>query len=100
MADSIRIELAYVEGDRPIVKSRVLPGGATVEDALRALMPDWNAVAWLRGERKVGVFGHLVGLDQVLSDADRVELYEPLLNDPKTARRQRAKATLKNSGRA
>jgi putative ubiquitin-RnfH superfamily antitoxin RatB of RatAB toxin-antitoxin module len=40
--------------------------------------------------RRVGIFGKKVGLDQVLRDGDRVEIYRPLLADPKEVRRQRA----------
>ena len=39
--------------------------------------------------QKVGVWGHLCALDQVLRDLDRIEIYRPLLVDPKEARRQR-----------
>jgi putative ubiquitin-RnfH superfamily antitoxin RatB of RatAB toxin-antitoxin module len=41
-------------------------------------------------EIKVGIFGNVCRLDQVLRQADRVEIYRPLLHDPKDARRQRA----------
>jgi putative ubiquitin-RnfH superfamily antitoxin RatB of RatAB toxin-antitoxin module len=40
---------------------------------------------------KLGVFGHLCQPDQALRDGDRVEIYRPLLADPKSARRQRAR---------
>ena len=39
---------------------------------------------------KVGIFGHKASLDQVLRDGDRVEIYRPLIADPKEVRRQRA----------
>ena len=39
---------------------------------------------------KVGVFGRLCKLDQVLKTGDRVEIYRPLLVDPKEMRRTRA----------
>jgi uncharacterized protein len=43
----------------------------------------------------VGVFGELVQLDTCLQDGERVEVYRPLLADPKEARRRRAKAKQK-----
>jgi uncharacterized protein len=98
MAEPIAIEVAYVDTEAPVVKSYVLPAGSTVADALLALRADWNADAWIRGEREVGVFGRVARRDVVLSDGDRVELYRPLLNDPKVARRQRARAAAKRSG--
>ncbi|MDB5959149.1 MAG: RnfH family protein [Massilia sp.] len=41
---------------------------------------------------QVGIFGKKKPLDTVLRDGDRVELYRPLLADPKESRRRRASA--------
>lgn len=41
-------------------------------------------------EAKVGIFGQKVSMAQTLRDGDRVEIYRPLLADPKEVRRQRA----------
>ncbi|MBI3148609.1 MAG: RnfH family protein [Betaproteobacteria bacterium] len=41
-------------------------------------------------KNKVGVFGKLLKLDSTLHDRDRIEIYRPLLADPKEIRRQRA----------
>ena len=41
--------------------------------------------------QKIGVWGQLCEPDQVLRDLDRVEIYRPLLVDPKEARRLRYK---------
>jgi len=39
---------------------------------------------------RVGIFGHKVSPQQVLRTGDRVEIYRPLIADPKEVRRQRA----------
>ena len=39
---------------------------------------------------KVGIFGKKTSPEQVLRDGDRVEIYRPLIADPKEVRRQRA----------
>jgi hypothetical protein len=39
----------------------------------------------------VGVFGKLASLDDEIKAGDRVEIYRPLIADPKEARRRRAK---------
>jgi hypothetical protein len=39
---------------------------------------------------KVGIFGKLTKLEQALARGDRVEIYPPLIADPKQARKQRA----------
>ena len=41
-------------------------------------------------DNKVGVFGKLTKLDAELRSGDRVEIYRPLIADPKEVRRQRA----------
>ena len=40
---------------------------------------------------RVGIYGKLRPLDTVLRERDRVEIYRPLLADPKDARRRRAR---------
>jgi putative ubiquitin-RnfH superfamily antitoxin RatB of RatAB toxin-antitoxin module len=40
--------------------------------------------------RKIGIFGKAAKPDVVLKDGDRVEIYRPLIADPKEARRRRA----------
>lgn len=39
---------------------------------------------------RVGIYGKLKSLDTILRDRDRVEIYRPLIADPKEARRRRA----------
>lgn len=41
-------------------------------------------------ENKVGVFSRNVKLDATVRDKDRIEIYRPLLADPKEIRRKRA----------
>lgn len=67
-----------------------LPAGSTVCDALAcsgiaARHPEIDLAALT-----VGVYGVRVGLDTVLADHDRVEIYRPLLADAKELRRRRA----------
>jgi putative ubiquitin-RnfH superfamily antitoxin RatB of RatAB toxin-antitoxin module len=69
-----------------------LPDAATVTDALAAVrrVPPFDGLDLAGAE--VGVFGVTAGRDQILEHGDRLEIYRPLLMDPKEARRQRAKA--------
>ena len=43
------------------------------------------------GRNKVGIFGRLVDLDALVKEGDRIEIYAPILRDPKQARRRRAR---------
>jgi putative ubiquitin-RnfH superfamily antitoxin RatB of RatAB toxin-antitoxin module len=87
---ALRIEIAYAEPQRAIVKTFDLPAGSCVADALRlaALDPDFSGVDLANSP--VGIFGRLTRPDAVLKDGDRLEIYRPLATDPKAARRARA----------
>ena len=61
-----------------------LPLGSTVADALRQACPELTPEGVT-----VGVWGKLRASTDTLRDRDRVEIYRPLLVDPKEARRQR-----------
>jgi len=80
---SIRVEVVRAHRDRVERVTLQLPDGALVRDALRA--------AGIEGDAAVGVFGQRVPPDTPLADGDRVEIYRPLLLDPKERRRQRAR---------
>ena len=81
---ALRIELAYALPGRADVVELRLPDGATVRDAVLAsgLQADFS---------RLGIFGKAVRPETRLNDGDRVEVYRPLLIDPKEARRRRAR---------
>ena len=47
---------------------------------------------------KIGVFGRRVAPTELLHEYDRIEIYRPLIADPKQARRIRARGTRKPKG--
>jgi hypothetical protein len=67
-----------------------MPEGATVEVAIKAsgVLERFPEIAL--SELKAGIFGEVCKLDQPVKEADRIEIYRPLIHDPKDARRQRA----------
>ncbi|CCQ39464.1 conserved hypothetical protein [Yersinia enterocolitica (type O:5) str. YE53/03] len=72
-----------------------LEAGSTVEEAIKAsglleLRPDIDLT-----KNKVGVYSRPVKLGDKLNDGDRVEIYRPLIADPKELRRQRAEQAKK-----
>jgi len=79
---ALRIEVVHARPDRADVVVIRLPDGATVRDALLA--------AGMSAER-VGIFGRVVKPETRLADGDRIEIYRPLVLDPKEARRRRAR---------
>lgn len=88
----IRVEVVYALPERQMLSSVDLPEGASVEAAIRAsgvleAFPDIDLAA-----NKVGIFSRLVTLGEIVRDRDRIELYRPLIADPKEVRRKRAEA--------
>jgi hypothetical protein len=104
MADMINVEVSYaLPQHQELVKLR-LPAAATVGEAIAAsgLLAKYPDIE-LDGRNKVGVFAKLARLDTVLRDRDRVEIYRPLIADPKAVRKKRAeegKAMKKGGGPA
>jgi uncharacterized protein len=86
----ITIEVVYALPDKQYLRTVTLEESATVEEAIKA-----SGLLSLRKDidlksNKVGVFSRPVKLDDTLQDGDRVEIYRPLIADPKEMRRQRA----------
>lgn len=91
MADAlIDVEVAYATPEQQVILVLKMPEGATVEHAVKAsgLLNHFPEISW--ADIKVGIFGSVCKLDQSVRQADRVEIYRPLIHDPKEARRQRA----------
>ena len=99
MADEpIRVEVAYATPERQLILEVEARSGVTVDEAIRVsgildAFPEIDPE-----DTKVGVFGKAATGATVLMDGDRVEIYRPLIADPKEARRKRAAKgkTLKN----
>ncbi|MCC8999906.1 MAG: RnfH family protein [Candidatus Contendobacter sp.] len=93
MADAnstIRVEVAYARPDQQIIIPVELPTGATLEQAIiQSRMLEQFPELDLK-TAKVGVFGKLGKLSATLRNGDRVEIYRPLIADPKAVRKQRA----------
>lgn len=89
-AERIAVEVAYARPDVQLIVELEIDAGATVAEAIArsGVLARFPEIDLTRA--KLGVFGKLCGLDTPLRGGDRVEIYRPLLADPKEARRQRA----------
>jgi len=90
MADSITVEVAYARPERQWLLPLSVPAGTTVRKAIEqsgilAQCPEIDL-----GQNRVGIFGREARLEQVLNAGERVEIYRPLLADPKDVRRRLA----------
>ena len=88
--EPLRVEVTYARTDRQWVLEVSLSPGATVEDAIRRSgildqVPEIDLVV-----NKVGIYGKLAKLDAPLRPRDRVEIYRPLIADPRQVRKKRA----------
>lgn len=91
-AADIRVEVAYALPHQQVLLQLGLPQGITVESAIlqSGVLNQFPEIDLAKN--KVGIFSKLVALNTVLRDRDRVEIYRPLMADPKEVRRQRASA--------
>lgn len=92
---NICVEVVYALPERQYLRTVSLEVGSTVEDAINA-----SGLLELRSDidlkkNKVGVYSRPVKLGDTLHDGDRVEIYRPLIADPKELRRQRAEQAKK-----
>jgi uncharacterized protein len=86
----LRVEIVYAHPQRSISKSLRLPQGSTIADALAAAASDTDLSGVDLAKSPVGIFGKVARRDQTLKDGDRIEIYRPLLEEPKLARRKRS----------
>lgn len=103
MAETIHVEVVYARPDRQEVASLTLPAGSTAGQAIEAsgLLARYPEIDLTRN--KLGIYAKLAKADTALRDRDRVEIYRPLIADPKEVRKQRAaegKAMKKGGGEA
>jgi putative ubiquitin-RnfH superfamily antitoxin RatB of RatAB toxin-antitoxin module len=86
----ILVEVIYPLPNQQKLFEIVLPQGSDILKAIEDskildVYPEINL-----DQNKVGIFGKVCKLTDILQDNDRVEIYRPLVADPKEARKNRA----------
>lgn len=94
---SLHIEIAYAQEQNVHVIPVEVADGTTIEQAIKHsglldICPEIDLF-----KNKVGIFSRIRELDSLVRDGDRVEIYRPLVADPKEARRQRAEQQRNNN---
>jgi uncharacterized protein len=91
--ERIRVEVAYALRERQALIALDLDRSSTVEQAIRrsGILKAFPEIDMARSP--VGIFGRPTSLETQVRDGDRVEIYRPLIADPKDARRERARRT-------
>ena len=86
----LEIEIVYGLAERQVLKGMTVAEGTTVREAalqsgLEVEFPELDLQ-----QAPLGIFGKAVKDETALCNGDRIEVYRPLLIDPKEARRKRA----------
>lgn len=86
----MRVEVIYSLPEKSEIVPLDLPEGSTVMQALEAsgLLVKHPEIDVKKN--KFGIYAKLAKIDAVLRERDRVEIYRPLIADPKEVRKQRA----------
>lgn len=87
---TIRVEVAYARPDRQLIMPVEAPEGATLEQVIvhSGIQEQFPEIELQTS--KFGVFGKLSKRSAVARAGDRIEIYRPLLADPKEVRKRRA----------
>ena len=87
---TFRVEVVYATRERQKLVSLEVENGCTVGEAIERSGLQDEFPDLVIDPRAVGIFSRKVPPEHVLQPGDRVEIYRPLIADPKEARRQRA----------
>ena len=98
---TVKVEVLYALPHEQTLLNVEVPQGTTLVDAIKisGIMDKYPDIDL--ASNKLGIFGKLSKPDVVLRDRDRVEIYRPLIADPKEVRKKRAeegKAMKKGGG--
>lgn len=90
MPDEILVEIAYALPEEQVIISIKVPTIFNVQQAIEksGIQKKFSNIDL--SKNKVGIFGKKTTLDHTLNDRDRIEIYRPLILDPKEMRRKRA----------
>ena len=86
----IHVEVAFANTDKQLIIPVELAEGASVGQAINesGVLDQFSEIDLT--QMCVGVFGKTCGLDKLIEQGDRVEIYRSLIQNPMDARRNRA----------
>jgi putative ubiquitin-RnfH superfamily antitoxin RatB of RatAB toxin-antitoxin module len=89
-SSEIMVEVAYALPHEQLIVPVKVKAGITAEQAIQSsgILTKYPEIDL--AINKIGIFGKLSKLDTSLRHLDRVEIYRPLIADPKEVRKQRA----------
>jgi putative ubiquitin-RnfH superfamily antitoxin RatB of RatAB toxin-antitoxin module len=87
---TMTVEVAYALPERQVILELQVPEGTSVLEAAQASGVTGKFEGIDLDNTKFGIFGKVVSPKQVLREGERVEIYRPLIADPKEVRKARA----------
>jgi putative ubiquitin-RnfH superfamily antitoxin RatB of RatAB toxin-antitoxin module len=85
----IAVEVAFAAPEAQAIVAVNVSTGTTAEEAVMQSGIS-KRFAEIELPMPLGIFGHAIKPNQVLREGDRVEIYRPLLADPKEVRKRKA----------
>lgn len=86
----INVEVVYAYPDTFFLKKLQVPQNTTIQNIilLSGILEKYTEIDLQ--ENKVGIFSRPAKLNETVDDGDRIEIYRPLIADPKEIRRKKA----------
>jgi uncharacterized protein len=91
-AATVCVEVAFATPEKQLLKKLHVPEGASVAQVLERSDLARQFPDLVLADTSTGIWGRLVDADHQVKEGDRVELYRPLVIDPREARRELAVA--------
>lgn len=89
-AGNLRVQVCYAKPGIQLLRDVSVPPGTTLQAAIvqSGILDDMPEIDL--STCRVGIYAKLKTLEAILRDGDRIEIYRPLIADPKESRRRRA----------
>ena len=89
MAEMIAVQVCYALPEQQVVRDLSVAVGATLRQVIELSGIQQQFPEIDLEKNRVGIFGKVKALNDVLRERDRIEIYRPLNADAKEARRRR-----------
>lgn len=89
-SETIHIEIAYATPQQQVILEQDISPGTSPRDAVIQSRIDQYFPEIDKKNCDIGIFGKIIRPDHELENGDRIEIYRPLIADPKEVRKRRA----------